>query len=77
MEGFRLRRMKKEMTSAAKKKKIYHLWWHPHNFGKDMDKNFTILEKLLAHYRALNKKYNMQSRSMGEVCEKYLMNGKQ
>lgn len=71
MEGLRLGRMKKEMTAAAKKKKIYHLWWHPHNFGRDMEKNFGILEKLLAHYQVLKTKYDMQSLSMGEVCEKY------
>ena len=66
--------MKKEMTVAAKKKKIYHLWWHPHNFGKDMDKNFEILEKLLAHFQVLRKKYNMQSLSMIEICTDHLKN---
>ena len=74
LEGSRLNRMKKEMTVAAKKKKIYHLWWHPHNFGKDMDKNFEILEKLLAHFQVLRKKYNMQSLSMIEICTDHLKN---
>lgn len=68
MEGFRLRRMKNEMTAAARKNKIYHLWWHPHNFGKDMKNNFSVLEKLLDHYKMLEKKYGMRTMTMAEVC---------
>jgi Polysaccharide deacetylase len=67
LEGLRVARMKKEMKAAARKKKIYHLWWHPHNFGQNMDKNFSVLEKLLDYYLVLNKKYNMQSLTMKEI----------
>ena len=70
MEGLRVRRMKKEMTVAAKKNKIYHLWWHPHNFGKNMEENFSILLKVLEHYEVLEKKYNMQSLTMAEIYKK-------
>ena len=58
------------MTAAAKKKKIYHLWWHPHNFGQNMEKNFDILQKVLEHYQQLESKYNMQSLSMAEIYNK-------
>ncbi len=68
MEGLRLSRMKREMTAAAKKNKFYHLWWHPHNFGKDMEKNFEILSNLIAHFQTLRKKYGMESMSMGEAA---------
>ena len=68
MEGLRLSRMKKEMTAAAKKKKLYHLWWHPHNFGSNMEKNFAILTALLSHYQVLKNKYAMKSLTMEEVC---------
>lgn len=71
MEGRRLARMKAEMTAAARQKKIYHLWWHPHNFGRDMDKNFEILSKLISHFNFLHDKYGMQSRSMGEVAGQF------
>jgi hypothetical protein len=74
LEGRRLSRMKSEMTAAAKNKKIYHLWWHPHNFGKDMEQNFEILSKLLDHFQVLKKKYGMQSLSMGEVAEAFQKN---
>lgn len=33
LEGLRLRRIRHEMVHAAKKGELYHLWWHPYNFG--------------------------------------------
>lgn len=54
-------RIKKEMLYAAKKKKMYHLWWHPHNFGVNQIQNLTTLEALLHYYQILHKKYNMES----------------
>ncbi|HEX2627486.1 MAG TPA: polysaccharide deacetylase family protein [Chitinophagaceae bacterium] len=71
LEGLRLRRIKREMTAAAKKKKLYHLWWHPHNFGKDMDKNFAVLEKILDHFNKLATEYGMVSMNMKEIYEKH------
>lgn len=72
LEGRRLSRMKSEMAAAAKQKKIYHLWWHPHNFGLDMEKNFQILTKLLEHFQELRKKYGMESLTMGEVADRFI-----
>jgi len=66
-EPLRIARMKKEMEAAAKRKQVYHLWWHPHNFGRNFDKNFSALEKILDHYKVLEKKYNMQSLNMEEI----------
>lgn len=68
LESLRLRRIKRAMTHAAKTKTIFHLWWHPHNFGSHQKENFTFLEKILEHYRMLNEKYGMQSLTMTEVA---------
>lgn len=62
-----LRRIKDEMSFAAKNRSVYHLWWHPHNFGKNLNKNLNNLESILSTYSALKKTYNMQS-----VCMKDL-----
>lgn len=40
LEGFKVNRIKKAMTCAAKNGEAYHLWWHPHNFGSNMEKTF-------------------------------------
>ena len=70
LESFRLERIKASMTFAAKNNLTYHLWWHPHNFGADMEANFNFLEKILTHYQELNKKYNFQSYTMSDLAKK-------
>ena len=57
------------MTFAAKNKKVYHLWWHPHNFGVHQDENFKILNKILDHYDFLNSKYGFKSSTMGDISD--------
>jgi peptidoglycan/xylan/chitin deacetylase (PgdA/CDA1 family) len=71
LDPLRIRRIKKEMEVAAKKNALYHLWWHPHNFGKDMDKNVEILEIILDHFDKLAAKYGMRSLNMQEIYEQY------
>ena len=71
LENMRINRIKKEMTDAAKKGLIYHLWWHPHNFGRNMAANFRNLEIILDHFSELEKKYGMRSMNMKEIYEAY------
>lgn len=68
-EPLRLKRIKNEMTKAAKNGEIYHLWWHPHNFGSKMDKNFSFLNEILKHFEYLRSKYGMKSLNMAEIAE--------
>lgn len=67
LEPIRLKRILNGMTYAAKHKKVYHLWWHPHNFGVHQEENFKILNKILDHYDLLRSKYGFESMTMGEV----------
>jgi hypothetical protein len=68
LEPLKLRRIKGQMRRAAKKREIYHLWWHPHNFGKNTDINLHEAEELFAYYKKLNAEYGMLSATMSEVC---------
>ncbi|MDR2119196.1 MAG: polysaccharide deacetylase family protein [Tannerellaceae bacterium] len=70
LEGLRLRRIKKDMTYAANRGEIFHLWWHPHNFGNNTEENFAVLVKILEHYACLNKKYGFTSATMNEFSKK-------
>lgn len=70
LEGLRFRRIRKEMEYAAKHGEVYHLWWHPHNFGANIDKNLIFLERILKTYQELHNQYGMMSMTMGEVSEK-------
>jgi hypothetical protein len=58
------------MTYAAKNNLVYHLWWHPHNFGVNLDQNIIMLNKILLHYKNLNKKYNFESITMSDLSNK-------
>lgn len=64
----RLFRLKRCMTAAARAGSICHLWWHPHNFGVNTDRNLALLESLLQHYCNLADKYGMQSSCMGDFA---------
>ncbi len=70
LEYFKLIRIKNAMTYAAKQNMIYHLWWHPHNFGINLDKNIYMLNQILIHYKFLEKKYNFKSITMRDLSNK-------
>lgn len=69
LEKLRLKRIKESMSFAAKKGMVYHLWWHPHNFGTNISNNISFLEKILAHYKKLNREWNFESVSMGQLSK--------
>lgn len=62
-----LKRIKNEMTFAANNGSVYHLWWHPHNFGINLDENLNNLQSILSTYAALNDKYDMRSVCMADL----------
>ena len=68
LETLRLKRIANSMTFAAKHKLTYHLWWHPHNFGINLQQNLAFLEKILNHYQELSKKYGFRSVSMQQLA---------
>lgn len=68
LDALRLKRIKSGMTYAAKNNLMYHLWWHPHNFGINQEENFSFLEKILQHYGVLNDQYGFKSYTMTELA---------
>ncbi|MEJ5961310.1 polysaccharide deacetylase family protein [Pedobacter immunditicola] len=70
-EELKLNRIKNAMTYAAKHKQLYHLWWHPHNFGSHTNENFLFLEKILKHYVQLHKQYNFSSITMSGLAKAF------
>ena len=64
LDGLRLKRILASMIFAAKNNRTYHLWWHPHNFGLNLQQNLGFLDKILRHYQKLNERFDFQSYSM-------------
>lgn len=71
-EPLRLRRIKAEMSHAARQGLLYHLWWHPHNFGVNTEQNLSFLDKILDHYHRLQERDGMRSMNMGELAEQVI-----
>lgn len=67
MSNLQARRIMDEMTAAARMNEIYHLWWHPHNFGRATDQNMATLRRILAHFEGLRERFGMRSANMRDV----------
>lgn len=69
IQKLKLNRIKREMTYAAKRNLNYHLWWHPHNFGEDIQANKEQLIEIIQHFKKLEVKYNFTSVNMGDFIK--------
>ncbi|WP_297337695.1 polysaccharide deacetylase family protein [Algoriphagus sp.] len=67
--SIRLTRILSEMEAAAKCQEIYHLWWHPHNFGNDPVASMLELEQILEKFLELQQKYGFESKTMRSLGE--------
>jgi len=72
LEGLRLKRITSAMETAARNGLIFHLWWHPHNFGVDTENNLAFLAAILDQFGELNRRYGMRSMTMAEVANERL-----
>lgn len=68
-ETLRISRIKNEIKYAAKHGQMYHIWWHPHNFGANIDENMKNLECILQAYSQCKVKYGMQAYTLNELAE--------
>jgi peptidoglycan/xylan/chitin deacetylase (PgdA/CDA1 family) len=66
-ESLRLRRITRGIEEAAAANRIYHLWWHPHNFGTELDANLAFLRQILAVVARCRESHGLQSLTMAEI----------
>ena len=71
LRNLKMVRIKNEMEKAARENKIYHLWWHPHNFGERPIESLEYLKEILDHFELLRSKYSFQSANMAEIGQKF------
>ena len=67
MEKLKMNVIKRSMEYAAVRGEAFHLWWHPHNFGVNVEKNISNLTNILSHYKKMKEKYGMLSMNMNDV----------
>jgi hypothetical protein len=69
LEGLRLRRILAAMDNAASQDMVFHLWWHPHNFGVNLEANLSFLRPILDHYAVLKGRTGMRSMTMAAIAD--------
>ena len=69
LDSLHIWRVKRGMLEAARADGIFHLWWHPHNFGIRLGQNLESLESLLQFYIFLSDKFGMRSVAMSDAVD--------
>lgn len=67
IEPLRLHRIRRGIRKAAREGSVYHLWWHPHNFGRHLERNLRFLGRVLEEVDKCRSRYGMASLAMAEV----------
>ena len=57
------------MRQSAREKSVFHLWFHPHNFGINQEENFAVLDRVLAEFARLRDAFGWPSLTMAEVAD--------
>jgi hypothetical protein len=63
-----MRRIESEMRTAARRGGCYHLWWHPHNFGRNMERNLAQLDRVISCFEHCRYEFGMVSRTMQDLA---------
>jgi len=67
LEERRMRRIRQGIRHAARNREIFHIWWHPHNFGLFPKQNMTFLRGVLEEVRHCRGEDGLLSLSMTDV----------
>lgn len=70
LEPLQRARLRSGMQEAARTGRIFHLWWHPHNFVQNRRQNLSLLEHLLDFYDELSRTEGMQTLTMCDVTDR-------
>ena len=69
LEEKRLKRTVDQIKLAAMEDAIFHIWFHPHNFGSYLEENLKVLEVILRAFAFARERYGMRSLSMSTVAD--------
>ena len=63
-----LRRVRRAMMSAARAGRVVHIWWHPHNFGVNLEQNLGRLRALLDTFALCRDRWGMRALTMADAA---------
>jgi hypothetical protein len=67
LDSRKLHRLVAGMRYAARRHRLFHLWWHPHNFTRYPKENFEFLQRIFDEFDQLADTEGMRSLSMRDV----------
>jgi peptidoglycan/xylan/chitin deacetylase (PgdA/CDA1 family) len=67
LEPLRLRRLSRALELAALSNRIFHLWFHPHDFGAYPEQNLRFLRAVCVEYARWRDRAGLRSMNMGEA----------
>lgn len=67
-ERLKLKRVLKAMRRAAERGGIFHLWFHPENFGVDHEENFATMSAIAAEAARLRELHSWPTLNMAEAA---------
>lgn len=68
LDTLRYRRLCSAMTRAAETRRTFHMWWHPHNFGRHPSENLAFLDRIIDHFDDLRRRHAMVSVTMADAA---------
>ena len=68
LESLRLSRITDSMTAAARRREMFHIWWHSHNMGANQFENLAALGHIIDHFETLRGEYGMRSLAMEDFA---------
>ncbi|HXQ60665.1 MAG TPA: hypothetical protein VN799_11210 [Acidimicrobiales bacterium] len=69
LEPRRHARLVAGLRTAAHRGRLFHLWWHPHNFARHPEESFGVLNGVLDEAERLTASDGLLSLSMGDVAQ--------
>lgn len=67
-EPFKLRRILTAMRRAAARGGLFHLWFHPENFGVDREENLAMMTRIAAEAARLRDLHGWPTLNMAEAA---------
>ncbi len=72
LEPLRLRRILGAMRHAARRGEMFHLWFHPHNFGVNQNQNFAVMKRIATEAGRLREAHGWPALTMAEAARRVL-----
>ena len=63
----RVKRARKGLDAAVKRKRVFHLWFHPTDMAEEIDRMFAGLRSILEYARTLRARGDIETLPMGAL----------